>query len=80
MMTANPPDPRTECCGVDSRVGNKIVGQYILSINNCASRDAVKCELCNVGLRAGNDLISAITRKEINILRSLMNTRNVYTN
>lgn len=29
LMTAYPPDPRTECCGVDSRVGNKIVGQYI---------------------------------------------------
>ncbi|XP_026735969.1 phenoloxidase-activating enzyme-like [Trichoplusia ni] len=25
-MNAFPPDPRTECCGVDSRVGNKIVG------------------------------------------------------
>lgn len=26
QMTAFPPDPRSECCGVDSRVGNKIVG------------------------------------------------------
>lgn len=66
LMTAYPPDPRTECCGVDSRVGNKIVGgnattvdQYPWLVMIEYTKDGMTKLLCGGVLISGKYVLTA---------------------